>query len=130
MRRRHPGAPRERGSCPWQPRARDLRAANPHSRLRECEKRRFYLLSRPSVRKGEGDVTTFPEIRPVETRFRITPELAAGAIYRKYEKASRKIWDPKLLDYEQDRADWERMTDAQREGIVTITVRFEAGEQE
>jgi ribonucleoside-diphosphate reductase beta chain len=82
------------------------------------------------VPKGEDDVATLPETRPVETRFRLTPELTAGPIYRKYEKASRKVWDPKQLDYEQDRADWERMTDAQREGIATITVRFEAGEQE
>jgi ribonucleoside-diphosphate reductase beta chain len=75
-------------------------------------------------------VATFAEIRPVETRFRLDPEIMAGPIYRKYEKASRKVWDPKQLDYERDRADWSRMTDSQREGIATITVRFEAGEQE
>jgi ribonucleoside-diphosphate reductase beta chain len=75
-------------------------------------------------------VATFAETRPIETRLRLDPEIMAGPIYRKYEKATRKVWDPKQLDYEPDRADWERMTDAQREGIVTITVRFEAGEQE
>jgi ribonucleoside-diphosphate reductase beta chain len=75
-------------------------------------------------------VTTFAELRPVETRFRLDPEIMAGPIYRKYEKATRKVWDAKQLDYEQDRADWSGMTDAQREGIATITVRFEAGEQE
>jgi ribonucleoside-diphosphate reductase beta chain len=75
-------------------------------------------------------VTSFAELRPVETRFRLDPEIMAGPIYRKYEKATRKIWDAKQLDYEQDSADWARMTDAQREGITTITVRFEAGEQE
>ena len=75
-------------------------------------------------------MTTFAELRPVETRFRLDPEIMAGPIYRKYEKATRKIWDAKQLDYEPDRADWERMTDAQRQGIATITVRFEAGEQE
>lgn len=75
-------------------------------------------------------MTTFAELRPIETRFRLDPEIMAGPIYRKYEKATRKVWDAKQLDYEQDRVDWSRMTDAQREGIATITVRFEAGEQE
>jgi len=75
-------------------------------------------------------VATFAEIRPVETRFRLTRELMAGPIYRKYEKATRKVWDPKELDYAQDAADWRGLTAAQREGMLTITVRFEAGEQE
>lgn len=75
-------------------------------------------------------MATFAETRPAETRFRLDPGVMAGPIYRKYEKATRKIWDAKQLDYEADRADWDRLTDAQREGIATITVRFEAGEQE
>jgi ribonucleoside-diphosphate reductase beta chain len=75
-------------------------------------------------------VTTFAELRPVETRFRLDPEIMAGPIYRKYEKATRKVWDAKLLDYASDQADWARMTEEQRAGIATITVRFEAGEQE
>jgi len=75
-------------------------------------------------------VTTFAELRPVETRFRLDPELMAGPIYRKYEKATRKVWGAKDLDYEPDASDWARMTDEQRSGIATITVRFEAGEQE
>ncbi len=50
---------------------------------------------------------TTVEPKPVEQRFLLTPELMAGAIYRKYEKATRKFWDPKELDYERDRADWE-----------------------
>jgi len=75
-------------------------------------------------------VTSVAELRPVEARFRLDPQVMAGPIYRKYEKATRKVWDPKLLDYDQDAADWDRMTEAQRAGIATITVRFEAGEQE
>jgi ribonucleoside-diphosphate reductase beta chain len=75
-------------------------------------------------------VTTFAELRPVESRFRLNQEMMAGPIYRKYEKASRAAWDPKEFDYEPDAADWAAMTDAQRAGITTITVRFEAGEQE
>lgn len=75
-------------------------------------------------------MATFAQVRPVESRFRLDPELMAGPIYRKYEKAARTVWDPKELDYETDAADWARMTDSQRAGMVTITVRFEAGEQE
>jgi ribonucleoside-diphosphate reductase beta chain len=69
------------------------------------------------------------QIKPVEQRFLLTPEMMAGGIYRKYEKAARKAWDPKELDYSQDRADFEAMTEEQRNGIVTITVRIEAGEE-
>jgi ribonucleoside-diphosphate reductase beta chain len=64
-----------------------------------------------------------------ERRFLLTPELMAGSIYRKYEKATRKFWDPKDFDYETDAADWQRMTPEQRDGILTITVRIEAGEE-
>ncbi|HLY50482.1 MAG TPA: hypothetical protein VKR21_14925 [Solirubrobacteraceae bacterium] len=75
-------------------------------------------------------MTTFAELRPVESRFRLDREIMAGPIYRKYEKAARTVWDPKEFDYAVDAADWERMTADQRAGITTITVRFEAGEQE
>ncbi|HXO10052.1 MAG TPA: hypothetical protein VN880_18565 [Solirubrobacteraceae bacterium] len=75
-------------------------------------------------------MTTFEELRPVETRFRLEPEIMAGPIYRKYEKAARTFWNPKELDYELDAADWGRMTADQRFGLAAITVRFEAGEQE
>jgi ribonucleoside-diphosphate reductase beta chain len=75
-------------------------------------------------------MATFAEIRPIETRLRLTSAMREGAIYRKYEKATRKFWDPKEFDYAQDAEDWERLSDSQREGILTITVRFEGGEQE
>jgi ribonucleoside-diphosphate reductase beta chain len=75
-------------------------------------------------------VTTFAEIRPVESRLRLTHAMREGAVYRKYEKATRKVWDPKALDYAPDAADWERLDGPQHEGILTITVRFEGGEQE
>jgi ribonucleoside-diphosphate reductase beta chain len=65
----------------------------------------------------------------VASRFLLTPEMMAGGIYRKYEKATRKFWDPKTFDYEADARDWDRMTDEQRAGILTITVRLEAGEE-
>ena len=75
-------------------------------------------------------MATFAQLRPVELRFRLDQEIMAGPIYRKYEKAARTVWDPKELDYGRDGADWARMTERQRMGIATITVRFEAGEQE
>lgn len=78
----------------------------------------------------EGRLKTFAAERPLESRLRLTRALREGSIYRKYEKATRKVWDPKQLDFEQDRADWQRLSEAQRDGILTITVRFEGGEQE
>ena len=75
-------------------------------------------------------MTTFAEIRPIETRLRLTKEMREGPIYRKYEKASRKFWDPKEFDYSEDAAEWQGLTESQQEGILTITVRFEGGEQE
>jgi ribonucleoside-diphosphate reductase beta chain len=74
-------------------------------------------------------VATQIEIKPVEERFLLDAERMAGSIYRKYEKATRKFWDPKDFDYAPDLADWERMTDDQKRGILTITVRIEAGEE-
>jgi ribonucleoside-diphosphate reductase beta chain len=64
-----------------------------------------------------------------ESRFLLTPEMMSGSIYRKYEKATRKFWDPKEFDYERDAEDWARMSEEQRAGILTITVRIEAGEE-
>jgi ribonucleoside-diphosphate reductase beta chain len=74
-------------------------------------------------------MATDVEVKPVGERFLLTPDLMAGGIYRKYEKATRKFWDPKELDYERDRADWLGLTEEQRGGLVTITVRIEAGEE-
>jgi ribonucleoside-diphosphate reductase beta chain len=74
-------------------------------------------------------MATSVEIKPVRERFLLAPETMTGPIYRKYEKATRKFWDPKEFDYSQDAADWTRMTPEQREGILTITVRIEAGEE-
>jgi ribonucleoside-diphosphate reductase beta chain len=74
-------------------------------------------------------MATHAEVKPVEQRFLLTPAMTAGSIYRKYEKATRKVWDPKEYDYAQDRADFERMTEEQRFGVLAITVRIEAGEQ-
>jgi ribonucleoside-diphosphate reductase beta chain len=65
----------------------------------------------------------------IASRFHFTRELLEGPIYRKYEKAILKVWDPRDLDYEPDAADWERLDDEQRRGLLGITIRFLAGEQ-
>src|SRR5688500_7686333 len=62
-------------------------------------------------------------------KFNFTRDMMAGPIYRKYEKAVAHVWEPKDIDYGEDAADWERLTEAQRRQLLGITVRFFAGEQ-
>jgi ribonucleoside-diphosphate reductase beta chain len=68
-------------------------------------------------------------IKSVQERFLLDRDRMKGSIYRKYEKATRKFWDPKELDYVKDAEDFSGMSSTQRQGILTITVRIEAGEQ-
>jgi ribonucleoside-diphosphate reductase beta chain len=65
----------------------------------------------------------------VASRFHFTREMIAGPIYRKYEKAIRGVWNAKDLDFSQDAADWQGIDEAQRRGLLGVTVRFLAGEQ-
>jgi ribonucleoside-diphosphate reductase beta chain len=65
----------------------------------------------------------------VVARFHFSREMLAGPIYRKYEKAMRKIWTVDEIDFSQDAFDWERITPQQRAGLLGVTVRFLAGEQ-
>ncbi len=74
-------------------------------------------------------IEDLPE-RTLESRLRFTRDMMAGPIYRKYERALRKTWDPGEWDYTQDRADFEKLTPEQQKGLLIITVRFLAGEQE
>ena len=67
--------------------------------------------------------------RDVESKFHFTREMMAGPIYRKYEKAIRKVWSVGDLDFTQDAADWKRITPEQRKGLLGVTIRFLAGEQ-
>jgi ribonucleoside-diphosphate reductase beta chain len=62
-------------------------------------------------------------------KFHFTRTMIEGPIYRKYEKAIRGVWNPKELDYGPDAADWGRIDDVQRRGLLGVTVRFLAGEQ-
>jgi ribonucleoside-diphosphate reductase beta chain len=62
-------------------------------------------------------------------KFHFSREMLAGPIYRKYEKALRKVWSVEDLDFTQDAADWHRVTPEQRSGLLGVTVRFLAGEQ-
>lgn len=68
--------------------------------------------------------------RSIESRFRFTRAMMQGSVYRKYEKANRKSWNPLDLDYGRDVPDWERLTPEQQTGLAMITARFLAGEQE
>ncbi len=65
----------------------------------------------------------------VVSRFHFSSEMLAGPIYRKYEKAIRKMWSVEQIDFDQDALDWERITPEQRTGLLGVTVRFLAGEQ-
>jgi hypothetical protein len=72
-------------------------------------------------------IEDMPE-RTLESRLRFSREMMAGPIYRKYEKAMRKFWDPGEFDYEADARDFQSLTPEQQRGIVMITVRFLGGE--
>jgi ribonucleoside-diphosphate reductase beta chain len=65
----------------------------------------------------------------VTSRFHFSREMIAGPIYRKYEKAIRKMWSVEDIDFGRDALDWERITPEQRTGLLGVTVRFLAGEQ-
>jgi ribonucleoside-diphosphate reductase beta chain len=78
---------------------------------------------------SSSDIVDHDSGDSVASRFHFTREMIAGPIYRKYEKAIRGVWNPKDLDYSQDAADWQGIDDAQRRGLLGVTVRFLAGEQ-
>jgi ribonucleoside-diphosphate reductase beta chain len=73
--------------------------------------------------------TTAEAVFAHETEFHFTREMMRGPVYRKYEKAIATVWNPRDLDYSQDAEDWKRLSEAQRRGLLGITVRFFAGEQ-
>jgi len=64
-----------------------------------------------------------------ESHFNFTREMMEGDIYRKYEKAIKRIWNPKDFDYSQDAADWQELSEQNRKSLLGITIRFFAGEQ-
>ena len=59
----------------------------------------------------------------VTSRFHFSREMIAGPIYRKYEKAIRKMWSVEDIDFGQDALDWERITPEQRTGCAASTGR-------
>jgi ribonucleotide reductase small subunit len=65
----------------------------------------------------------------VASMFHFTREMVGGPIYRKYEKAISGVWNPRDFDYSRDAADWQRIDEAKRRGLLGVTVRFLAGEQ-
>ena len=62
-------------------------------------------------------------------RFHFTRDMVKGPVYRKYKFAINRLWNVDDLDFTQDAKDWKRIDDAQREGLLGVTVRFLAGEQ-
>jgi ribonucleoside-diphosphate reductase beta chain len=65
----------------------------------------------------------------IARKFHFTHAMLEGPVYRKYEKAMRTIWKVEDLDFGPDARDWERIDEEQRESLLTMTVRFLAGEQ-
>jgi ribonucleoside-diphosphate reductase beta chain len=65
----------------------------------------------------------------VVAKFHFTREMIEGPVYRKYQKAIRKFWSVEDLDFTQDALDWGAIDDDQRRGLLGVTVRFLAGEQ-
>ncbi len=63
------------------------------------------------------------------SKFHFTQEMIDGPIYRKYEKAMRKIWTVDEFDFSGDAADWQAIDEQQRSGLLGVTSRFLAGEQ-
>ncbi len=49
---------------------------------------------------------------------------------RLFEKAKRfGIWNPSDIDFSQDRADWQRLSEPERDVILRLTSQFQAGEE-
>jgi ribonucleoside-diphosphate reductase beta chain len=65
----------------------------------------------------------------VVEKFHFTREAIEGPVYRKYEKAIRKFWSVEDLDFTQDAQDWAALDEEKRRGLLGVTVRFLAGEQ-
>ena len=72
--------------------------------------------------------------RTLESRLRFSRDMMAGPIYRKYEKAMRKFWDPGEFDYEADARDFQQLTPEQQlttgvtPGLVRLSVGLESVE--
>jgi ribonucleoside-diphosphate reductase beta chain len=65
----------------------------------------------------------------IASKFHFTRSMRGGPIYRKYEKAMRTFWKVEDLDFDQDARDWQRIDEEQRRSLLTMTIRFLAGEQ-
>ena len=49
---------------------------------------------------------------------------------RLFEKAKHfGIWNPSTIDFTQDKADWQKLTDAERDILLRLTALFQAGEE-
>ena len=49
---------------------------------------------------------------------------------RLFQKAKRLgTWDPMALDFSRDKADWERLTDVEKDFLLRLLALFQAGEE-
>jgi ribonucleoside-diphosphate reductase beta chain len=68
----------------------------------------------------------------VRTGFQTTTTGLQGESFpmRLYEKAKRLgVWDPSAIDFTQDRADWQALSEEQQAAILQLTSLFQAGEE-
>ena len=65
----------------------------------------------------------------ITKKFHFTRAMLEGPIFRKYEKAMRGIWKVEDFDFGQDARDWQRIDEERRRSLLTMTIRFLAGEQ-
>ena len=61
-------------------------------------------------------------VAEIESKFHFSREMLAGPIYRKYEKAIRKVWSVEDLDFTQDALDWQSITPEQQKGLLGVTI--------
>lgn len=74
---------------------------------------------------------TQPAVDPdIVEKFHFTQAMLDSPIFRKYEKATRGTWNAHDIDLEPDAADWQRISPEQQKGLLGVTVRFLAGEQQ
>lgn len=63
----------------------------------------------------------------VVTRKGLDKSLPAYKLYRKAKKLG--VWDPEDIDLEQDKKDWAKLTDVEKDYLLGSVVRFDAGEE-
>lgn len=79
------------------------------------------------------EITTAPQEASAPRQYQtISPRgldhrLPPMRLWRKAKKIG--IWDPAAIDFEQDRRDWQTLSELEREAILHLTSLFQAGEE-